>query len=307
MQTSDKGLEALIAEEGEVLRTYRCPAGKLTIGVGLTKASGVIDPKPGMVITKEQSRDLLRQALAKVYEPEVERAMSLVDGAKVTRPRPSEFDAGVSFHFNTGAIGRASWVKLWKSKAGPGPIADALKLWSRSNGKVLPSLSARRGREATMLLSGAYLAIKPVKERADMAQWGLVLTGPEKAAVVAGLQKLGYVGAMSVDISREEVKAFQAANGLTVDGILGRASLSTLQRLLDAKSKVVAPTATVAAAAAAVVSGVLDAGPSAVLPTTNADTAALVAAGIWLASHLWSYRTELLGWLKPAPNPGASK
>ena len=299
MQISDKGLEALIAEEGEVLRAYKDVKGVWTIGVGLTKASGVVDPKRGMVITKEESRRLLRQALSQTYEPEVEKTMSLVDGAKVTRPRQEEFDAGLSFHFNTGAIGRASWVNLWKTKASTLAIVSAMKLWNKSGGKVLPSLEARRGREATMLLSGAYLAIKPVQERADMAQWGLVMTGPEKAALLAGLQKLGFVSDLSTDISRDEARAFQAANGLTVDGILGRASLTTLQRLLDARSKATAPAVAVTAAAATALSG---ATTLASLPP-HVDTAALVSAGLWLASHLWSYRAELFGWLRPAPMP----
>lgn len=302
MKISNKGLEALIAEEGEVLRAYKDVAGVWTIGVGLTKASGVIDPKPGMVITKEESRALLRQALSQSYEPAVEKAMSIVDGANVTRPRQAEFDAGVSFHFNTGAIGRASWVGLWKAKAPRGDIFDGFKAWSKSRGNVLPSLLHRRTNEAVMLMDGAYLAIKPAPGRADLVRWGLDLTTFEKNAVLAGLQKLGFVEPSSIDISRQEVKEFQRANGLTADGIMGRASLSTLQRLLDAKSKAAAPTATVAASAVLVASGAADA--VAALPP-HLDAAALVSAGVWLASHLWSYRAELFGWLKPAPNPGA--
>ena len=302
MKISDKGLEALIAEEGEVLRAYRDTAGIWTIGVGLTKASGVIDPKPGMTITKEKSRALLRAALAQIYEPEVERTMSVADGAKVRRPTQSEFDAGVSFHFNTGAIQRASWVKLWKDRAAQSAILSAFKLWRRVGGKVLPALERRREREAAMLLSGVYMAIKPSLDRADLVRWGLTLSSGEKAAVLAGLQKLGYVSALSTDISRQEVKDFQRDHGLTVDGIMGRASLSILQRLLDAKSKAVAPTTAVTASAAAVVTGVVDVA-TAIPP--QADTAALVVAGIWLASHLWSYRDEIFGWLRPAPNPGA--
>lgn len=305
MKISDKGLEALIAEEGEVLRAYKDTAGIWTIGVGLTKASGVIDPKPGMTITKEQSRTLLRRALERSYEPETEVAMSAVQGSAVTRPSQSEFDAGLSFHFNTGAISRASWVKLWKAKAPSLQILASFKAWSKAGGKVLPALEGRRAREWCMLIDGRYRVLEGNRDTsADLAQWGLVLSDAEKQAVISGLQKLGFVGPSSINISLDEAKEFQRASGLTVDGILGRASLSTLQRLLDAKSKAVAPTAAVTATGAAVLSGVLDASASAFLPD-QADSAALVAAGIWLASHLWSYRTELFGWLMPAPQPGA--
>lgn len=165
MKISDKGLEALIAEEGEVLRAYKDVAGVWTIGVGLTKASGVIDPKPGMQITKEESRRLLRLALSQTYEREVEVAIAVATEIPVRRPSQSAFDAGVSFHFNTGAIRRASWVKLWQERAAQPLILSAFKLWRRAGGKVLPALELRREREAAMLLSGVYLAIKPARAR----------------------------------------------------------------------------------------------------------------------------------------------
>ena len=104
MRISEPGLAMLEAEEGVVLRAYRCPAGVWTIGAGLTAASGVVKPGPGMVITPEAAKDLLARALARNYEPAVTRAM------EPGHPVAHEFDAGVMFHFNTGAIGRASWV-----------------------------------------------------------------------------------------------------------------------------------------------------------------------------------------------------
>ena len=104
-QMSTAGEAVLVAEEGEVLRAYRCPAGVLTIGVGLTRASGVVDPKPGMKITRSESRQLLRKALARNYEPRVAKA-----GLIRTQ---HEFDGSTMFDFNTGRIHSASWVKTW--------------------------------------------------------------------------------------------------------------------------------------------------------------------------------------------------
>ena len=63
MQTSDKGRAYIRSHENDVLKAYLCPAGKWTIGVGLTKASGVVDPKPGMTITKADSERLFSTAL----------------------------------------------------------------------------------------------------------------------------------------------------------------------------------------------------------------------------------------------------
>lgn len=47
MQTTseDKGIPFLEAHEGVALTAYRCPAGKWTIGAGLTAASGVVEPR----------------------------------------------------------------------------------------------------------------------------------------------------------------------------------------------------------------------------------------------------------------------
>jgi len=44
---SERGIADFVADEGEVLTAYRCPAGVLTIGVGLTAGSGVVKPTPG--------------------------------------------------------------------------------------------------------------------------------------------------------------------------------------------------------------------------------------------------------------------
>ena len=61
-----------------------------------------------MFITKAEASNLLQRALRANYEPAVKAAMP---GA-----RQHEFDAGIGFHWNLGAIGRASWVKAWRAK-----------------------------------------------------------------------------------------------------------------------------------------------------------------------------------------------
>jgi lysozyme len=110
MQTTseDKGVPFIEAHEGVVLTAYRCPAGKWTIGAGLTAASGVVTPRAGMTITRAEASRLLKLALARNYEPAVRQAL---------RPVASHaFDGAVSFHFNTGAIARASWVGSYKTR-----------------------------------------------------------------------------------------------------------------------------------------------------------------------------------------------
>lgn len=92
MKISEKGIEFIIKEEGEVLTAYTCPAGVLTIGIGHTGK----DVKEGMKITKEQSRELLKNDLIR-FENSVSRSVKV----NLTQ---NQFDALVSFAFKTGSI-----------------------------------------------------------------------------------------------------------------------------------------------------------------------------------------------------------
>ena len=147
MQTSDKGIAFLERHEGVVLKAYRDPVGIWTIGAGLTAASGVVKPSAGMTITADEASALTRKALTANYEPAVEAAMP---GAE-----QHEFDAGVSFHWNTGAIGRASWVRAWRIKAWE-KVQAKLALWSKAKGRVLAGLKRRRDEEFKLLRFGIY-------------------------------------------------------------------------------------------------------------------------------------------------------
>lgn len=250
MQTSAQGVAALELEEGVVLRAYLCPAGVRTIGMGLTAASGVVKPKAGMLITLAESRRLAQLALRRNYEPAVANAMP---GA-----RQHEFDAGVGFHFNTGEIDKATWVKRWRAKAGRTAITAQLIKWNKADGKVLPGLVRRRAREADMLFEAKYPVPMPKsnpRERVDeYASWALPMEVGEKQNVYDAFLQLGLKpGSSGTDILRSAVMAFQLQHDLTVDGVIGRATLSTLQREIDArrKAKVAAPAALASVPAAA--------------------------------------------------------
>ncbi|MDF2141231.1 peptidoglycan-binding protein [Paenirhodobacter sp. CAU 1674] len=283
MQTSDLGVRALILEEGDVLRAYRCPAGKWTIGPGLTAASGVVVPKPGMVITKAESARLTKLALARNYEPAVTAALP---GAK-----QHEFDAGISFHWNTGAIRKASWVPLWVKKAARPLIEAKFRQWNKGAGKVLPGLMKRRERELAILFDAKYpVSSEPKSKSVSVARWALPMTIVEKANVVASLHVLGYRGGTADQLPAYEVRRFQSDHGLTADGIIGRATLSTLQRRLDAAAKAkpaaAAATAAPAAAAGGSATDITDqiAGASWALPLLAG------AAVLWCAWLTWQYR-----------------
>ena len=146
MKTSTKGLLALINHEGVVLSGYRDSAGVWTIGVGHTSAAGPPKPGPGLRMTLRQAIGLFRDDIRQ-YEAAVERAVNV--------PLKShEFDALVSFHFNTGAIARAAITKHLnagdKDKA-----AAAFMNWTRAGG-VAGALTKRRSAERAMFARGDY-------------------------------------------------------------------------------------------------------------------------------------------------------
>jgi lysozyme len=279
MQTSAKGIADLEAEEGVVLRAYRDVVGVWTIGAGLTAASGVVKPKAGMQITRAEATNLLQRALRERYEPNVADAMPAA--------KQHEFDAGVSFHFNTGAIRRASWVTLWRKRAGRDAIKAKLLLWTKGGGKVLPGLVKRREREAAMLLDGVYSvsvkheALTPTANA--RAAWALSLTLEERKAAAAALKSMGYdIGLTLATPYASVIRQFQRDHGLTVDGIIGRATLSTLQRRIDAKARAVPAVGVPAVAASGTATGAWDAVSGMAVPDSLVIAGA-AAFGLWTA------------------------
>ena len=236
VRMSQAGRATLRHHEGEVLKAYRCPAGIWTIGVGLTKGSGVIDPKPGMVITAAKSDELLRLALARNYEPRVRKYL---DATVAPHPQAA-FDGGGSFDFNTGRIHNASWVKLFNAAGFPQARASLMQ-WVKGGGKVLPGLKRRREDEAAMIVEGRYPAV--VRNVAPPKTWATFVIDIEpakKRAVRQALADLGYDAPEGNDpamIRIGAVYAFQRDHDLMVDGLIGRATLSTLQREIDARGR----------------------------------------------------------------------
>lgn len=286
MQTSDRGVAAIELEESVVLRAYRCPAGRWTIGAGLTAASGVVRPAAGMVISAKEARRLLKLALTRNYEPAVAKAMR--------EAQQHEFDAGVSFHFNTGAIGRASWVKAWRNRNWP-VVEVKIKLWNKGGGKVLPGLVRRRVTEFLMLRDGLYPALDaPQRAAPKLARIALNLSGLEIDNIRAAMRGLGYEpGREEVGVLEAAVRQFQRDHDLTVDGIVGRATLSTLQRRIDAKSKTMKAAGSTGAGSGAVAAGATTPAADAQPVADFAGAAGWVIIGvglIWLAILAWRYR-----------------
>ena len=146
-KTDAAGRALITHEEGEILHTYQCAAGRDTVGVGHTGP----DVRPGLVITKAQSQALLSRDLAR-FEAAVNRLVTV----PLTQHR---FNALVSFAFNLGegALAKSSLLKL--VNAGGNFDEDAAVLthcfviWQNVNGRPNAAIRARRAREAASFLA----------------------------------------------------------------------------------------------------------------------------------------------------------
>jgi lysozyme len=147
MQTSPAGRKAITQFEGCVLKTYKCSAGVLTIGVGHTSAAGSPAVVPGMTISAQEADAILERDLKK-FE-------AIVNAAVKVSLTQGQFDALVSFTFNLGGGALQKSTLLRKLNAGDYEgAAEQFQVWNRAGGRVVKGLTTRRAAEAKMFRGG---------------------------------------------------------------------------------------------------------------------------------------------------------
>lgn len=147
MRTSKKGIDLITYFEGDKLKAYVCPAGKITISRGLTYYPNGNSIKIGDTITQKQSDEYFKQVLVK-FEDSVNRLVRL-------KIHQYMFDSLVSFCFNCGIGNFQSSTLLKKINLGDfiGASNEFLK-WNKAQGKELPGLTKRRQAEKELFLQG---------------------------------------------------------------------------------------------------------------------------------------------------------
>lgn len=143
MKTSNNGRQFIEQYEGLRLKAYKDATGTLTIGYGHTSAAGVPKVTAGMTITQDQADQMLSKDLTG-FEQDITNLVKVP-------LNQNQFDALVSFQYNTGALGRSSILKALNKGDYQG-AAGKLTLYDVSKGKVLPGLTKRRAAEKAMFL-----------------------------------------------------------------------------------------------------------------------------------------------------------
>lgn len=134
----------LASHEGLVRQAYKDSVGVWTWSIGITNASGHnVDRYINNPQSIEKCLDVYVWALEK-YANDVRKVFA-------SKPlKEHQFAAAVSFHYNTGAIARAAWVKKWLS----GDVAGAKKSfmdWSKPK-EIIP----RRHKERDLFFDGKW-------------------------------------------------------------------------------------------------------------------------------------------------------
>jgi lysozyme len=147
MGLGPKGETLIKGWEKCVLKAYPDPDSKdgkpWTIGRGST-GPGI---EPGVMWTQQQADDRFRVDIQRF----VKEVNKFLDGAPTTQ---NQFDALVSFHYNTGAIATSTLGKLHKAGNFAGAALEFAK-WNKNDGKVSNGLVNRRKAEVALYRSEA--------------------------------------------------------------------------------------------------------------------------------------------------------
>lgn len=206
MKTSKATLNKIAEFEGIRLTAYKCPAGVWTIGVGHT--GGVTE---GMTITRSQAMT--------IFENDIRKYEDYVTGTGLTLTQ-NQFDALVSFAFNCGP------GNLKKLVAGRDyqQIADAILLYNKGGGKVLPGLVRRRKWEHDLFLSDGVEKRTGNPYMAPQKNLRMGSKGNDVRWLQYELTQAGYgiiIDGIFGSKTDKCVRDFQIQNGLQADGIVG--------------------------------------------------------------------------------------
>lgn len=153
VKVTPKGVLEIAEHEGIVLGPYKDSVGIWTYGVGHTKAAGGLNPeKMPKVDTRLWGEARVQEELLRavqVFDADLDTYEDRVRRAITVPLKPHQFDALVSFDFNTGGILRAKLTEAINKRA---PDASRHFFgWLRP-----PELRKRREAEEALFRTGNY-------------------------------------------------------------------------------------------------------------------------------------------------------
>jgi lysozyme len=144
MQITYKVALEVATHEGIVRQAYKDSVGVWTWSVGLTNATG-------HDVTRYIGKPQSLEHCLRIYVWALDNYADAVRKAfRAHTLSEAQFAAALSFHWNTGAIARASWVKQWKA----GQIAKAKR--SFMNWTTPKEITARRRAERDLFFDGKW-------------------------------------------------------------------------------------------------------------------------------------------------------
>lgn len=197
-KTSPNGRAFIEAFEGLYLHDYDDGTGVITIGYGHTNLAGV-PPKvfKGQTITAGQADAILGADLAAV-EKNVAKCI------KVPMTQ-AQFDALVSFDFNTGDLAKSSIDDKFNA-GNPTGAMDSLLQYDHAGGRVMAGLTRRRQAERLMFMGQLDQAMKLAGAHA-VAPGGPMPQAPTKAApavaAVTAPPSKGFWGSITSILTRK--------------------------------------------------------------------------------------------------------
>lgn len=152
MKLGAKGEKLIKEGEGLVLYAYDDanpskpflkgkPKGVLTIGYGHTSAAGAPKVVPGMKITKAEAE--------KIFKRDIQKFVDQVNALVTHEVTQDQFDALVSFQYNTGALATSTLLKKVNAGKLDQVPAEFMK-WVNDNGRMVPGLVNRRRAEVAL-------------------------------------------------------------------------------------------------------------------------------------------------------------
>lgn len=145
MRVSDRGVAFIAAHEGIVPYPYFDSKRVLTFGIGHTRSAGAPDPA-----TLPKGVEQPMSKVIEVFRRDLKRFEDRVNKAVKVPLSQHEFDALVSFDFNTGGVQRARLTTLL-NEGKRTEAADAFMGWSKPK-EIIP----RRRAEMNLFRSGTY-------------------------------------------------------------------------------------------------------------------------------------------------------